>query len=128
MTYRDLVWREGDFALDASGDLALESGAAVIGTDLMTRLRSPRGSHWAWPDEGTDLGIYINAVADELSILALRQDVELEIVRDVRVLDVQATVTTPDLQTGTVTADVELTDGTLVTLGLSVGSLLGGES
>lgn len=128
MTYRDLTWQDGDLALDASGDLALEEGANVIRTDLTARLSSPRGSHWAWPEEGTDLGIYINATADDLTLLALRQDVELEVARDVRVLDVEATVTTPDLRIGRVTVATELTDGTLTTLGVSIPALLrGGE-
>lgn len=126
MTYRDLAWRNGDLVLDTSGDLALDEGTAVIRTDLLVRLSSPRGSHWAWPEHGTDLAVYINATADDLTLLALRQDVELEILNDVRVLDVQATVTTPDLRTGTVTADVEFTDGTLSTLGLALPTLLTG--
>lgn len=126
MTYLDLAWRDGDLILDASGDIALDEGTAVIRTDLLVRLSSPRGSHWAWPEHGTDLAVYINTTADDLTLLALRQDVELEILTDIRVLDVQATVTTPDLRTGTVAADVEFTDGTLTTLGLTLPTLLTG--
>lgn len=128
MTYLDLAWRNGDWVLDPSGDLALEEGTDVIATDLLTRLTSPRGSHWAHPDEGTDLAVYINAATDDLTLLALRQDVELETLRDTRVLDVNATVTTPDLRTGAVTLTVELTSGTLLTLGVTLPTLLGGDS
>lgn len=126
MTYVDLVWENGDFRVDSAGDLALERGVDVIRTDLIARLGSPRGSHWAWPDEGTDLAIYINAVADPLSLLALRQDVELEVVRDTRLLDAAATVDTVDLRSGRVTVTAELTSGALVTLGIDVPSLLKG--
>lgn len=116
---QDWAWNDGDFVLSASGDVAVVGDisavgeARVIAQDLLARLISPRGSHWAHPEDGLDSQRYIQATADELTVLALRQDIELEVLGDDRVRRSRAVVETVDLQTGTVRVEAELRDRTL---------------
>ncbi len=116
---RDWAWNDGDFVLSASGDVAVVGDVATVGEgrvvaqDLLARLISPRGSHWAHPEDGLDSQQYIQATADELTLLALRQDIELEVARDTRVRRAVAEVETPDLRTGLVRVEAELSDRTL---------------
>lgn len=110
---KDWAWNDGDFVLSASGDVATTDEARVIAQDLLARLISPKGSHWAFPDEGLDSQKYIQATADELVLLELRQDVELEVIRDARVRRANAEIDTPDLHTGLVRVLAGLTDRTL---------------
>lgn len=116
---QDWAWNDGDFVLSASGDVAVVGDlstvgeARVIAQDLLARLISPRGSHWAHPEDGLDSQRYIQATADELTVLALRQDIELEVLGDTRVRRSRAVVETVDLQTGLVRVEAELRDRTL---------------
>lgn len=110
---RDWAWNDGDFVLSASGDVALAEDTRVIAQDLLGRLVSPRGSHWAHPDDGLDSQKYIQQTADDLTLLELRQDIELECARDARVRRSSAEVETFDLYTGTVRVLAELNDRAL---------------
>lgn len=116
---RDWAWNDGDFVLSASGDVAVVGDvstvgeARVIAQDLLARLISPRGSHWAHPEDGLDSQRYIQATADDMTVLALRQDVELEVIRDARVVRASAEIDTPDLRTGIVRVLAQLGDRTL---------------
>ena len=105
---RDIAWQNGDFVVGTSGDVALAANLAVVKQDLLARLTSPRGSHWAHPAEGVDLQKFINAGADELTRLELRQDVELEAGRDARVRRAAARVSTPDLRSGHIAVTAQL--------------------
>lgn len=110
---RDWAWNGDDFVLSASGDVAFAEEARVVAQDILARLVSPKGSHWAFPDDGLDSQKYIQATADELTVLELRQDIELEVIRDARVMRSAAEVNTPDLQIGTVKVVAELRDQAL---------------
>lgn len=110
---QDWAWNDGDFVLSASGDVATVDETRVIAQDLLARLISPRGSHWAHPEDGLDSQRYIQATADELTMLSLRQDIELEVLGDTRVRRSRAEVETVDLQTGLVRVEAELRDRTL---------------
>lgn len=117
---RDVAWdfERGDFVLDAGGRLVMLEGPAVIRSDLTARLTSPRDSHWAHPGEGFDAYRYVNATADDTTLLEFRQEVELEAERDRRVLLADATVTTPDLRTGRVNLVARLTQQAVIDVGL----------
>ena len=110
---RDWAWNDDDFVLSASGDVAFAQDSRVIAQDLLARLISPRTTHWAFPDDGMDSQKFIQATADELTVLELRQDVELECSRDARVLRASAEIETPDLQTGIVRVLAQLSDQAL---------------
>ena len=110
---RDWAWDNDDFVLSASGDVAFAEDTRVIAQDILARLVSPKGSHWAYPADGLDSQKFIQATADELTVLELRQDVELEVLNDARVLRSAATVTTLDLRTGNVSVLAELRDQAL---------------
>jgi hypothetical protein len=97
---RDVHWRDGDFTVGPGGDLALTTNLDVVRQDLVARLASPRGSHWAFPAEGIDIRKFVNATADTITLLELRQDTELEVERDARVEKAKATVVTKDLRSG----------------------------
>lgn len=114
----DLLFEDGDFRLDAAGNLQLVSGTRVIGQDLSARLQCPPGGHWAFPELGVDLRQYVFAGMDELTLLEMRQEVQIEAMKDNRILDPEVTVTMEDLQTCRVTVNSELTDATLEDLGL----------
>lgn len=85
MTYRDWRWYEGDFRISPRGDVELTEGLEVVQQDLMARLISPRGSHWAFPQEGSRVPEFVGAPADELTRLELVQEAELTCMEDIRV-------------------------------------------
>ncbi|WP_034335137.1 hypothetical protein [Deinococcus misasensis] len=114
----DLLFENGDFVLDAAGDLQVITGIRVIAQDLSAQLQCPPGAHWAFPDLGVDLGEYLLAGLDETTVLEMRQEVEIEAMKDDRVLDLVATVTLEDLRSCRVALRAELTDATLEDLNL----------
>lgn len=87
MRYRDWRWDNGDIQLSPRGDVALAEGWEVVRQDLMARLLSPRGSHWAFPQEGSRVPEFVGAPADELTRLELVQEAELTCMEDIRVRD-----------------------------------------
>ena len=105
---RDIAWNDGDFMLSASGDVALVYEHRAIAQDLIARLISPRGSHWAHPDDGLDSQKFIQATADELTLLEFRQDLEREAIRDARVFRARAEIQTPSLTQGRVKVTARL--------------------
>lgn len=106
---RDAHWRDGDFTVGPNGDLALATNLNVVRQDLIARLTSPRGSHWAFPMEGIDVRKFVNATADTITLLELRQDTELEVERDARIERARATVVTRDLRSGHIHLKARLT-------------------
>lgn len=119
--FRDIAWNDGDFILDPGGRLTFVQDLDVTQQDLVARLTSPPGSHWAHPREGVDLPRFVQAATDELNLLELRQEVELEVARDRRVRRATADVTVLDLARARLTVRAELTDGALLQLGLQIG-------
>lgn len=85
--YRDWLWQDGDFHFTPRGDAALAEGLAVVRQDLLARLVSPRGSHWAFPAEGSDLLEYVQAPLDELTRTEVLQEAERTLLEDARVLE-----------------------------------------
>lgn len=83
--YRDWRWQDGDFAFTPRGDAALAEGMDVVRQDLLARLVSPRGSHWAFPAEGSRVPEFVAAPADELTLTELQQEAELTCLEDARV-------------------------------------------
>jgi hypothetical protein len=108
---RDAHWRDGDFTVGPGGDLALATNLDVVRQDLVARLTSPRGSHWAFPTEGIDVRKFVNATADTITLLELRQDVELEVERDARVEKAKAAVATRDLRSGHIHVKARISRG-----------------
>lgn len=120
---RDVKWQDGDFVLDGGGRLAFVTDADVVRQDLIARLISPPGSHWAHPLEGLDLVRFVlGAARDDLSLLEMRQEVELETARDDRVRRATAQVAQPTLDRTDVRVTAQLTDGALIQFGLAIGS------
>ncbi|GAA6761754.1 MULTISPECIES: hypothetical protein [Thermus] len=83
--YRDWLWEDGDFRFSPRGDAVLVEGLAVVRQDLLARLVSPRGSHWAFPAEGSDLLDFVQAAADELTRVEAQQEAERTCLEDARV-------------------------------------------
>lgn len=84
MRYRDWRW-DGDFHISPRGDVEMAEGLEVVRQDLVARLISPRGSHWAFPSEGSRVPDFVAAPADELTRLELLQEAELTCLEDIRV-------------------------------------------
>lgn len=118
---RDIRWNDGDFVLEPGGRVRLAEGLEVIRQDLLARLVSPPGSHWAFPEEGMDLPRYVQGPANELTLLELRQEIELETLRDVRVLDALAEVEAPDPGTGRIRVVATLTDAARLEVAFTFG-------
>lgn len=85
--YRDWLWDDGDFRFTPRGDAALAEGLEVVRQDLLARLVSPRGSHWAFPLEGSDLLLYVQAALDDLTRTEVLQEAERTLLEDARVLE-----------------------------------------
>jgi hypothetical protein len=85
--YRDWKWQDGDFLLSPRGDVALVEGMEVLRQDLLARLVSPRGSHWVFPLEGSDLLDYVGAPLDDLTRTEVLQEAERTLLEDARVLE-----------------------------------------
>ncbi|MCS6868964.1 hypothetical protein [Thermus sp.] len=89
--YRDWRWEEGDFAFSPRGDAALAEGLEVVRQDLLARLVSPRGSHWAFPAEGSRLPEFLQATDDPLTRVEAQQEAELTCLEDARVQEATST-------------------------------------
>lgn len=89
MIYRDWRWDDGDFRISPRGDVEMAEGLEVVRQDLLARLISPRGSHWAFPQEGSRVPEFVGAPADELTRLELVQEAELTCLEDIRVREAQ---------------------------------------
>lgn len=113
----DLLFQNGDFVLDGAGNLVLVTGSGVIAQDLTARLQCPPGGHFAFPEAGVDLRDYLFAALDELTLLEMRQEVEIECMKDERIYDVTATVTQETLKSCQVDISAQLTDEALTDLG-----------
>lgn len=87
--YRDWLWDNGDFRFTPRGDAALAEGLQVVRQDLLARLISPRGSHWAFPHEGSALPDYVQAALDELTRVEVLQEAERTCLEDARVEEAQ---------------------------------------
>lgn len=57
----------------------------MVRSDLVARIISPRGSHWAFLDEGSNVPRFVQQTTDEISQLALRQEAELTALEDARI-------------------------------------------
>lgn len=88
--YRDWRFQDGDFAFTPRGDAALVEGLSAVRQDLLARLVSPRGSHWAFPAEGSSVPDYVHAALDELTTTELLQEAERTCLEDARVEEAEA--------------------------------------
>ncbi|VCU52916.1 hypothetical protein TTHN1_00671 [Thermus thermophilus] len=96
--YRDWKWQDGDFAFTPRGDAALAEGMEVLRQDLLARLVSPRGSHWAFPLEGSGLLDYVGAPLDDLTRTEVVQEAERTCLEDARVLEAAGEWAPPGLR------------------------------
>jgi len=94
---------------DLNPSITEVSGARLLAEAQYRRLISPRGSLYRSPDYGTDIR---NKVGSEAYPEQLRRDVESELVKDERVLDVSTTVTFVDTNELAIELDREI--GTMV--------------
>lgn len=83
--YRDWKWQDGDILLSPRGEVALAEGLEVVKQDLLARLVSPRGSHWAFPAEGSGLMDYVQAPMDDLTRAEVELEAERTCLQDARV-------------------------------------------
>jgi len=97
MAYIDWLW-SGDLVINPRGDVALAKDLEVVRQDLLARLISPRGSHWAFPAEGSQVPDYVQVTDDALTRLELRQEAELTCLEDVRVLEARTELTSSGLR------------------------------
>lgn len=81
----DIVWSGDDLVVDPSGDIALETGAQCLATDLAHRLGLWRGSYFRHPEHGMPWQSYHQGEADASTYLAVAQELEREAERDERV-------------------------------------------
>lgn len=121
MSLTDIGWRDGDFVLSPGGHPQIVEGVEVVRQDLLARLNCPPGRHWAYLELGVDLLQYVQGEADPLTLLALRQDAEIGVEQDTRVLFAEATLERPDLRTSLIHIRATLTDRAVVTLSTTLG-------
>lgn len=121
MSLTDIGWRDGDFILSSGGHPHIVDRLDVVRQDLLARLNCPPGRHWAYLDLGVDLTQYVQGEADPLTLLALRQDAEIGVEQDTRVLFAEATLDRPDLRTSLIHIRATLTDRAVLTLSTSLG-------
>ncbi|WP_288482117.1 hypothetical protein [uncultured Deinococcus sp.] len=117
----DIAWAGGDFVLTAGGHPALVYGADVVRQDLLARLHCPPGAHWAYPDQGVDLSAYIQGTADPLTLLALRQDVEIGCEQDRRIVRADAVLAVLSLREVRAEVTATLTTGAALLLSTTFG-------
>lgn len=118
MSFVDIGWRDGDFILNTSGHPELVYGMDVIRQDILARLHCPPPAHWAYPLLGVDLVRYVQGDTNDLNLLSLRQDVEIGVEQDNRVLRAEAVLTTPNLRAARIQVTAELLDRTVLQLAI----------
>jgi hypothetical protein len=101
----DIFWTDGDIQLDASGNFKLANDNDVIKQDLIARLRTVNGSHWAYVDEGAGLDGAVMAGISQFQMLELQQNCNVEAFKHPFVYSV---VTTPLIETGRDTVKISL--------------------
>jgi len=88
----DIYFINGDFMINANGDLLLLDEKKTLIQDIINRLKTVKGSYEIHPDYGSNIYRYIRAIGDELTILSLINDIEEELLKDPRVWDVDVEV------------------------------------
>jgi len=87
----DILCQNGDFQVLPSGDLTLVSDLYCLAQDIINRLKTVKGSHFAHPDYGIDLYRFIKRQWDPITELDLLSAIEDEVEKDPRVLEAKAT-------------------------------------
>ncbi|MEO2069430.1 MAG: hypothetical protein ABGX27_07995 [Desulfurobacteriaceae bacterium] len=87
----DIYCINGDFQVLPSGDLTLVSGLHCLAQDIINRLKTVKGSHFAHPDYGIDLHRFIKRQWDPITELDLLSAIGDEVEKDPRVLEAKAT-------------------------------------
>ena len=88
----DIYLIDGDFQIAPSGDLLLLDERQTLIQDIINRLKTYKGSHFAHPDYGTNIYDYLRANGDDQTLLALINDIEEELQKDPRIWDVEIEV------------------------------------
>jgi hypothetical protein len=113
----DIAWSDdGDVLVDSTGNLQLINDADVVKSDVLARLFTPKGSYWAYVEDGVGLKDYVNATYDDLALLQLSQEVVLETQNNAAVFIANATVQQSDLNTVFIKLEAELFDEQVVSV------------
>jgi len=94
----DIYLINGDFQIAPSGDLLLLDERQTLIQDIINRLKTYKGSHFAHPDYGTNIYDYLRANGDDQTLLALINDIEEELLKDPRIWDVEVEVVERNLK------------------------------
>lgn len=81
----DLAWTNGDVVVDATGDLAIETGDVCLVTDIVHRLSTWRGTYFRHRDHGMPWQTHLQNETDASVLLAVAQEIEQEVEQDPRV-------------------------------------------
>ena len=93
MSYgRDIYLINGDFQISPSGDLLLLDEKQTLIQDIINRLKTYKGSHFAHPDYGTNIYDYLRGNGDDRTLLELINDIEEELLKDPRIWEVEVEV------------------------------------
>jgi hypothetical protein len=82
----DILVVEQDFSVLPTGDVEQVAGLRCLMQDLVHRLGTPRGDHFAHPDYGLDIQRFLHLEARPVHVLDFRRSVEAELERDPRVV------------------------------------------
>ena len=89
---RDIYLINGDFQIAPNGDLLLLDEKQTLIQDVINRLKTYKGSHFAHPDYGTNIYDYIRGNGDNRTLLELINDIEEELLKDPRIWEVEVEV------------------------------------
>jgi len=89
---RDIYLINGGFQIAPNGDLLLLDEKQTLIQDVINRLKTYKGSHFAHPDYGTNIYDYIRGNGDNRTLLELINDIEEELLKDPRIWEVEVEV------------------------------------
>ncbi len=93
MSYeKDIYLINGDFQIAPNGDLLLLDERKTLIQDIINRLKTYKGSHFAHPDYGTNIYDYLRGIGDDKTLLELINDIEEELLKDPRIWEVEVEV------------------------------------